>query len=42
MCDQSYPLKIVAVKETVWFGSNKFKNIVFENTKIFRIAKFSI
>ena len=29
------PLKIVAVKETVRFGSIKFKNIIFENTKIF-------
>ena len=38
-CDQSNPLKIAAGKKTVWFGSNEFKNIIFENTKIFWIAK---
>ena len=30
------------VKKTVWFRSNKFKNIVFENTKIFWFAKVRI
>ena len=30
---------MAAVKKTVWFGSNKFKNIVFENNKIFWIPK---
>ena len=30
---------MAAVKKTVWFGSNKFKNIMFENTKTFWIPK---
>ena len=28
-------VKIAEVKKTVWFRSNKFKNIIFEITKIF-------
>ena len=34
-CDQYNSFKIVAVKKTVWFGSDKFKNIIL------KISKFS-
>ena len=35
-------LKIAKVNETAWFGSKKFKNIIFENTKTFPVQKVRI
>ena len=40
--NQSNPLKIAEVKKTVWFGSNKFKNIVFENIKIYKNSSLEV